>query len=291
MKNFIFIVVIYLQIEGYYLAGIERAKTLADAEPDTDGNYYLDDMILKPEQYQEKFRKGNRRKRSGIADSEYRWPNGVLPYKFDGDMPDSDREIVRRAVQRFNDDLNGCIQIKEVNGDERDFVEVVKRNGCSSFVGKMGGKQPITLGNGCYYDHIIAINFIHALGFYHEHTRPDRDQYITINKDKIINGMERHFEKQEDSMTFGVPFDALSIMMYKADAFSNGEGKYTIESKIPEIPTSKFGTSKWLTKSDILKLKRMYNCRETETDVEMEETDFEQNDPNEIVNMINQTVP
>ena len=74
--------------------------------------------------------------------------------------------------------------------------------------------------------------FIHALGFNHEHTRPDRDQYVTINQDNIRNGMKNSFEKLEDSMTFGVPFDALSIMMYKADAFSNGEGKYTIESKV-----------------------------------------------------------
>jgi hypothetical protein len=128
--------------------------------------------------------------------------------------------------------------------------------------------------------------FVHALGFNHEQTRPDRDQYITINENNIVNGMAFNFEKLEDSMTFGVPFDALSIMMYKADAFSNGEGKYTIESKMPDIPTSKLGTSKWLTEFDILKLKRMYNCMETEPDVEMVKTDFEQNDPKEIVNKI-----
>merc|ERR1712241_757194 len=42
-----------------------------------------------------------------------------------------------------------------------------------------------------------------------------------------------------------------------------GKKEYTMESLIPEIPTSKLGTSKWLTEYDVLKLKRMYNCRET----------------------------
>ena len=30
---------------------------------------------------------------------------------------------------------------------------------------------------------------MHLLGFYHEHTRLDRDQYITVYDENILNGM------------------------------------------------------------------------------------------------------
>ena len=50
-------------------------KSVADIEPDEDGNYLVGDMFMQPEQFQEKFGKGGT-PLSGIAGDRYRWDNG-----------------------------------------------------------------------------------------------------------------------------------------------------------------------------------------------------------------------
>lgn len=55
---------------------------------------------------------------------------------------------------------------------------------CWGSIGKRGGKQEISLEAGC--DQLRAAHeIIHALGRYHEQSRPDRDSYVTINSDNI----------------------------------------------------------------------------------------------------------
>ena len=55
-------------------------------------------------------------------------------------------------------------------------------SGCWSYVGNISPySQSLNLGYGCMNKRIIQHEFLHALGFFHEHTRPDRDNYITGN--------------------------------------------------------------------------------------------------------------
>ena len=61
-------------------------------------------------------------------------------------------------------------------------------NSCWSMVGRTGGKQGMSLGKGCVYTGTIIHEFLHAIGFYHEQSRPDRDDYIYVNWDNIQSG-------------------------------------------------------------------------------------------------------
>lgn len=56
----------------------------------------------------------------------------------------------------------------------------------------------------------------HALGFWHEQSRYDRDNYIRILSENIQDGMEGQFSKesQRDFQTFGYPYDLGSVMHY-----------------------------------------------------------------------------
>ena len=52
-------------------------------------------------------------------------------------------------------------------------------------IGRQGGKQQISLGRGCGYKGVAIHEMMHALGFYHEQSRLDRDNYSTINWNNI----------------------------------------------------------------------------------------------------------
>jgi len=59
---------------------------------------------------------------------------------------------------------------------------------CYSFVGRQGGRQAVSLGLNCETPSIVKHELMHALGFYHEHSRPDRDDHVIIQSSNIETG-------------------------------------------------------------------------------------------------------
>lgn len=49
--------------------------------------------------------------------------------------------------------------------------------------------QNLSIGLGCDYKAIIEHEILHALGFYHEQSRTDRDGYVKIWWDEILPGV------------------------------------------------------------------------------------------------------
>ena len=54
----------------------------------------------------------------------------------------------------------------------------------------------------------------HAIGFLHEHVRPDRDDYVTIDESNVIDGKLHNFNIKTMSETMGVDYDFASVMHY-----------------------------------------------------------------------------
>lgn len=79
----------------------------------------------------------------------------------------------------------------------------------------------------------IIHEMLHAIGFYHEQSRPDRDDYLTVVWDKIEPGKEHNFNKYpEDTVTtLGAPYDYGSVLHYSARGFSI-DGNDTLVPKV-----------------------------------------------------------
>lgn len=62
---------------------------------------------------------------------------------------------------------------------------------CASFVGCQGGAQQLFFSSECTVGNLCH-ELLHALGLYHEHTREDRDKYVTVNWQNIVAGTQAH---------------------------------------------------------------------------------------------------
>lgn len=55
-------------------------------------------------------------------------------------------------------------------------------------VGDQQNGQILSLGTGCDHKAVIEHELLHALGFYHEQSRTDRDDYVNIHLDQVTPG-------------------------------------------------------------------------------------------------------
>ena len=60
---------------------------------------------------------------------------------------------------------------------------------------------------------------MHALGFHHEQSRPDRDTYITVNMGNIDKKKDANFIRRPELDKLGTRYDYCSIMHYQITAF------------------------------------------------------------------------
>lgn len=154
-----------------------------------------------------------------------------------------------------------CIRFKKRTTEE-DFVDVLSGNGCSSHLGKIGGRQSVSLNkNGCVYKGIIIHEFIHALGYDHMHSHAERDKYIEIMWENINPKTIPNFDKVDPRKfsNFGTGYDLYSVMHYDSMAFSKNH-KPTIVPKNRRYKNV-IGQRVGLSVGDAARLNNMYKCK------------------------------
>jgi len=93
----------------------------------------------------------------------------------------------------------------------------------------------------------------HAIGFNHEHSRPDRDKYIAVDETNILKKGRHNFDivHNYDKDT---DYDFESIMHYSVRAYAVIENKPTIQVLKPDIANikiNKIGKIPELSRKDI----------------------------------------
>ncbi|XP_072324576.1 meprin A subunit beta [Scyliorhinus torazame] len=195
--------------------------------------------------------------RSSLTDDKYRWPQ-TIPYYLEENLNINAKGMILKAFEQYR--LKSCIDFKPWTG-EANYISVFKGSGCWSFVGNQHeGRQDLSIGERCERMGTIEHEFLHALGFWHEQSRSDRDDYVTIVWDKIENGKEHNFDKYDDKETsnLNIPYDYTSVMHYGSTAFNNGT-EPTIVTKIPDF-RNVIGQRLDFSDFDVQKLNRLYNC-------------------------------
>ncbi|XP_078489180.1 high choriolytic enzyme 1-like [Ciona intestinalis] len=165
------------------------------------------------------------------------WTNRVngrvkVPFVMRNDTLNTSKIVIHEAVAA----ISGSTCIDLINRTtEMDFIEVIRGRGCWSWVAKRGGKQELSIGPGCEYSGIVQHEFLHALGFWHEQSRPDRDDYVTINWENIRDTSVHNFYQVSTIRSLGSPYDTQSIMHYHGYSFTKN-GNPTMVHKISNEP-------------------------------------------------------
>ncbi|XP_078270866.1 astacin-like metalloendopeptidase [Rhinoraja longicauda] len=188
------------------------------------------------------------------------WPrsrDGIVyvPYTLDRAFSKTHETIIYNAMKEF--DTLTCVKFA-YRRHQKNYIKIIAGSGCWANVGHNSRVQITSLQvNGCINRGIIQHELLHILGFHHEQNRNDRDEYVTILLDNVINEARYNFRKINTN-NLGAPYDYTSVMHYGRTAFSNdGESSTIIPKPDPDVVIGqRFGMSSL----DIQKVNKLYKC-------------------------------
>ncbi|OQV12675.1 putative Zinc metalloproteinase nas-4 [Hypsibius exemplaris] len=220
---------------GFFEGDIKGVdKTAAGGEKDANGNAVLG--------------------QNAVMSKSQLWPNALVPYTIGSGYSSQQKSVIVGALKDMMSKT--CVRFVE-RTNERDYITFVNRNaGCSSYVARTGGQQQIDLQEGCIYQFgEVQHEVMHALGFFHEQSRKDRDEYITIVWDNIQKDNYDQFEKYQSNL-LGLTYDYDSIMHYGWNYFALDRSQPTM---VPKKKAS-IGNRKAMSPTDIKKINILYEC-------------------------------
>ncbi|KAH3800044.1 hypothetical protein DPMN_153669 [Dreissena polymorpha] len=186
------------------------------------------------------------------AKEDKRWPRKIIHYNI-SEFDHKGRENILEAMRVWS--KYTCLKFTE-RAHEFDYINIVPSD--------ERGPQFISLNNNSCMDIPIILHELgHAIGLYHEHSRPDRDKFVFVHYNNITKNMSHEFDKIDprEYVNFNKPYDYRSIMHYSKRAFAANPNGITLET-IDEDYADIIGKATVLSFYDVMLVNAMYNCSE-----------------------------
>lgn len=203
-----------------YLNGYPATYQLVKGE-----SVFESDIILNPEELSSEPTEVTT---TGRSRTSARWPNKIIYYQISPTLPDPARVYQAMAHWEANTSIRFVAQTTQ-----RAYVLFRAGSGCSANIGYNGGVQYVNLGSSCTTGNTIH-EIGHIVGLWHEHSRADRANHITVHYENVSPGAEINFDtylgQGFDGFDYGNTIDLMSVMMYSPYDFSKN-GLPTITKK------------------------------------------------------------
>ena len=150
--------------------------------------------------------------RNGLGQTGFLWPEGKIPYVISGDFSENRTKTIKASIKYYNDEFDGCIEWVEKT-DESNYVTFDNSGSCSSRIGvaffPFPVAQSIQLGRCAHLAGHVKHEMMHTIGFYHEHSRSDRDKFV-----EVTEIMKLAIARGGCSSTYGVAFFCASDVQH-----------------------------------------------------------------------------
>ena len=182
------------------------------------------------------------------------WADGVVPVWLDPALDAATVASIERAIAVWNEAAGVSVRrVETALPPAGDHVRFQPGEGCASWVGRRGGAQELWVAPDCTTGSIVH-ELGHALGLEHEHVRPDRDQWIEILWENVIEEKRHNFDVAGGALETLGDYDYASIMHYGPDFFSR-DGAPTIR---PLVGTPRIGQREAPSAGDVAAIAAVY---------------------------------
>ncbi|BHF76108.1 Bone morphoproteintic protein 1 [Sparganum proliferum] len=203
-----------------------------------------------------------RSRRAVTSVKEHIWPSGIIPYEIGPQFSSYARTIIMNAMRMWENVT--CLSFVEREPHHQSYIIfTVESCGCCSSVGRQSASKPqtVSIARHCESETLVMHELGHVMGFWHEQSRPDRDDYLEVFEENIEDTKLFNYVKKGNDVvdSLGEPYDYYSIMHYHDAAFIKPDKDKTMRpTKCCQHP--KMGHAITPSVGDVRQANKLYRC-------------------------------